>query len=67
MLIRFKCMDMGLSCPFVVKGETLEEVTQKALEHVREKHADDFNLIDSPAQIEEMKKALARSTQVVVG
>lgn len=67
MLIRFKCMDMGLSCPFMVKGETLEEVTQQALDHVREKHADDFNLIDSPAQIDEMKKALARSTQVVVG
>lgn len=67
MLIRFTCKDMGLSCPFVVKGETLEEVTQKALEHVREKHADNFNIIDSPAQIEEMRKALARSTRVVVG
>lgn len=67
MLIRYTCKDMGLSCPFVVKGVTLEEVTQKALEHVLEKHADDFNLIDSPAQIDEMQKALARSTRVVVG
>ena len=67
MLIRFTCKDMGLNCPFVVKGETLEEVTQKALEHVREKHAKDFNVIDSPAQIEEMRKALARSTRVVPG
>jgi len=67
MLIRYSCKDMGLNCSFVVKGETLEEVTQKALEHVREKHADDFNLIHSPAQIEEMRKALARSTRVVAG
>ena len=67
MLIRYQCKDMGLSCPFVVKGETLEEVTQKALEHVREKHSQDFNLIDSPAQIEKMRKALERSTRVVPG
>jgi predicted small metal-binding protein len=67
MLIRFSCKDMGLSCSFVVKGATVEEVTQKALQHVREKHAGDFNVIDSPAQIEEMRKALARSTHVVPG
>jgi predicted small metal-binding protein len=67
MLIRYSCKDMGLNCTFVIKGETLEEVTMKALEHVREKHADSFNIIHSPAQIEEMQKALARSTRVVVG
>ncbi len=67
MLIRYTCKDMGLNCSFSVKGETLEEVTQKALEHVREKHIDEFNVIHSEAQIEEMQKALARSTRVVVG
>ncbi len=67
MLIRFSCKDMGLNCLFVVKGETLEEVTQKAFEHVRATHASNFNVIDSPAQIEEMKNALARSTRVVPG
>lgn len=67
MLIRYSCKDMGLNCPFVVKGKTLEEVTQLALEHVREKHAADFNIIQSPAQIEEMRKALSRSTRVVPG
>jgi predicted small metal-binding protein len=67
MLIRYSCKDMGLSCPFVIKGETLEDVTQKALEHVREKHADDFRVISSPAQLQEMEKALARSTRVVAG
>jgi predicted small metal-binding protein len=58
---------MGLSCPFIVKGETAEEVTQKALEHVREKHAEEFNLIQSPTQIRDMEKALARSIRVVAG
>jgi predicted small metal-binding protein len=67
MLYRFSCKDMGLNCPFVVKSETLEEATQKALLHVRENHTADFNLIQSPTQIKEMEKALARSMRVVAG
>lgn len=66
MLYRFSCKDMGLNCSFVVKCETVEEAAQKALQHVRENHAADFNLIQSPAQILEMEKALKRSMRVVV-
>lgn len=58
---------MGLSCTFVVKGETIEEVTKKALEHVREAHAKEFNDLRSPAEVERMERALARSTSVVPG
>jgi predicted small metal-binding protein len=58
---------MGLKCLFVVKGSTVEEVTQKALEHVREKHAQEFNLINTPAEIQAMEQALARSTRVIPG
>lgn len=67
MQIRYTCKGMGLNCPFVINGETVEEVSLKALEHVREQHADDFNLVQSPAQMKEMQKALARSTRVVPG
>ncbi len=67
MLIRYSCKDMGLNCPFVVKAVTVEEVTQKAMEHIREKHRDDFNLIESPEQIAQMEQALKRSTRVVAG
>jgi predicted small metal-binding protein len=58
---------MGLNCSFVVKGATREEVTKKALKHVMEKHADDFNSITSPAEIVKMEQALTRSTTVVAG
>ena len=67
MLIRYSCKDMGLNCSFIVKGETIEEVTKKALEHVREKHAADFNNIQSPAEIVQMEQSLMRSTRVVAG
>jgi predicted small metal-binding protein len=67
MLIRYSCKDMGLNCSFVVKGETLDEVTKIALEHVQEKHTDDFNLIRTPADLSQMEQSLARSTRVVPG
>lgn len=66
MLYRYACKEMGLDCPFIVKGEKLEEVTKKALAHVREVHADDFNSIQTPAEIKQMEIALARSIRVVV-
>jgi predicted small metal-binding protein len=65
MLIRYSCKDMGLNCYFMVKGETMEEVTQKALEHIQENHSEEFNSILTPEQIDEMYKVLARSTRVV--
>ncbi len=67
MLIQYTCKDMGLNCPFRIKGSTLEEVTQQALAHIREQHSRDFQEIRSPEQIEAMKKSLARSTRVVAG
>jgi len=58
---------MGLNCPFMVTGVTVEEVTQKALEHVLENHTKEFNSIKTPEEIQRMEQALARSTNVVVG
>jgi predicted small metal-binding protein len=67
MLIRYSCKGMGLRCSFVVDAVTVEEVTEKALEHILEKHTNDFNTIQTPEEIEKMKKSLARSTRVVTG
>jgi predicted small metal-binding protein len=67
MLIRYSCKDMGLNCSFYVKGQTMEEVTRQAIEHIKEKHKEDFNSLLSTAQIEDMHKALSRSTRVVEG
>jgi predicted small metal-binding protein len=65
MLIRYSCKDMGLKCTFMVKGDTVEEVTKQALEHVRAVHGADFNSLQTPAEIERMEKSLARSTRIV--
>lgn len=67
MLIQYTCKDMGLNCNFRIRGESIEDVIQKALEHVRENHSADFNNLTSSVQVDEMKKSLARSTRVVTG
>ncbi|HZW04643.1 MAG TPA: DUF1059 domain-containing protein [Anaerolineaceae bacterium] len=67
MVIIYTCKGMGLSCPFSVKGGTVEEVTQQALDHVREFHAGEFNLIQTPEQIQKMEEALAHSLREVSG
>jgi len=58
---------MGLACSFMVKCETLEEVTRKAMEHVQQNHANDFNNVVTPVEVERMERALSRSTRVVAG
>ena len=65
MLIRYSCKDMGLNCSFMVKGETLEEVTRQALAHVQEIHAAEFNQMNTAEEIERMERALSRSTREV--
>lgn len=67
MLIRYTCKRMGLNCPFVIQGETLEEVSKQALAHVIELHTRDFNSIQTPDEIIRMEKALAHSTCVIPG
>lgn len=56
---------MGLECPFVGTADTLEEVTKKALEHVLEGHAKDFNSLKTPDEIKRMSKSLERSVRIV--
>jgi predicted small metal-binding protein len=56
---------MGLGCSFVVKGETLDEVTREAMQHVQDKHAQDFNKMQSEVEIQRMELAIRKSTRVV--
>lgn len=65
MLYQYTCKDMGINCMFVAKSETVEEVTTLALEHVLEKHRENFNNIESAEEIKRMEKALAHSTRIV--
>jgi predicted small metal-binding protein len=67
MLIKYMCKSMGLICSFAITGKSLEDVTDKAFEHVLGKHAGEFTGLTTPKEIELTKQALARSTHVVNG
>jgi predicted small metal-binding protein len=64
-MIQYTCKDMGLSCSYRIKGDSFESLILEALEHIREKHTQDFRTITSPAEIEAMKRSLERSTRIV--
>ncbi|UCE96491.1 MAG: DUF1059 domain-containing protein [Candidatus Bathyarchaeota archaeon] len=36
--LKLACKDLGKQCPFVARGETMEEVTAKAGKHAKEVH-----------------------------
>jgi predicted small metal-binding protein len=67
MLVRYSCKDMGLNCPFVLKGEDEEEVIQKALDHVMKEHTEDFRAIHSQDEMKSMALSLKRSMRVTSG
>jgi|WetSurMetagenome_2_1015567.scaffolds.fasta_scaffold332621_2 predicted small metal-binding protein len=51
------CSDLGMSCPFVAKGNTNEEVIKAMSEHGKKAHADQLKASAmSPSQMEEMMK-----------
>jgi predicted small metal-binding protein len=54
----FACRDMGMDCDQVITGNTVEEVTQQAMAHAQEKHADVLKTMTSPAQMAQMQQQL---------
>ncbi len=52
------CKDAGISCPFVARGETREEVLQKGLKHVKETHGYTDKQLSDPKFIEASKKLI---------
>jgi len=51
------CRDVGVNCDFVARGETVEEILQKAREHARNAHG----FPDIPPDLVEKVKGLIRN------
>jgi predicted small metal-binding protein len=50
------CRDVGVDCDFVARGETVEEVMEKAERHAREYHG----FAEIPAELAQKAKAAIR-------
>ncbi|WMW21647.1 DUF1059 domain-containing protein [Methanolobus mangrovi] len=52
------CKDMGVACPFVAKGETIDEMMEVAVKHVKEEHGYTDEQLNDPETQKEIKAAI---------
>ena len=52
------CSDMGLSCPFVAKGETTEDVVAQLAKHGNEMHPEEVKEMKSQHSEEELTEMM---------
>ena len=50
------CKDAGVDCPYVARGETMDEVFADATKHVKEAHGYTDEQLKDPETVEMMKK-----------
>lgn len=51
------CRDMGVSCDFVAKGETIDEIVKQVKDHAMDKHPEKWEEMKNMSD-EEMKKMI---------
>ena len=61
MVYTLACKDAGISCPFVAKGNSEEEVLKKGLKHVKEAHGYTNAQLNDPKFLEESRKLIKKS------
>ena len=59
-MLEINCRDLGMDCDQVITGDTLEEVKQNAMAHVKEEHADEVNSTSSPERLAELEDLIVR-------
>lgn len=58
MAYSFACQDIGETCPFVAKGETIDEVIAQAAKHAKEVHGYTDEQLNDPKMMEQVKAAI---------
>ena len=52
------CQDLGVTCPFVARGETEEELMANMGKHAKEVHGYTDEQLNDPAMMEKVKAAV---------
>jgi predicted small metal-binding protein len=55
------CRDSGVDCPYVARGETMEEMWKDASKHVKEVHGYTDEQLNDPKLKEEMKSLIKQT------
>jgi predicted small metal-binding protein len=58
MVVKFACRDVGVDCPYVASGETVEQVMADAAKHAKEVHGYTDAQLNSPEMMAKVKAAI---------
>ncbi len=60
MTYKLACKDTGVDCPYVAQGETMDEMMEDAVKHVKEKHGYTDEQIKDPEMQKVIKAAIKK-------
>jgi len=55
------CRDAGVDCPYVARGETMEELFEDSKKHLKEVHDYTEEQLNDPKMVEELKKLVKQT------
>ena len=61
MAYTFACRDFGVDCPYVARGETIDEVIAEGAKHAKEVHGYTDEQLKDPKLIEAVKKVIKKT------
>ena len=57
---KLACKDTGVNCPFVAKGETMDDMMEEAIKHVKAEHGYTDEQINDPEMQKVIKGAIKK-------
>ena len=61
MAYKLACEDVGVSCPFVAQGETMDELMGVVAKHSKELHGYTDEMLNDPETQKKVKSAIKES------
>ena len=61
MALQFACQDVGVTCDFIAKGETEEELLEQVAKHAKEVHGYTDEQLNDPEMMKKVKSAVKQA------
>ena len=61
MALQFACRDVGVTCDFIAKGETEEELLEQVAKHAKEVHGYTDEQLNDPEMMKKVKSAVKQA------
>ncbi len=61
MAYELACRNLGVDCPYVARGETIEEVLEDGAKHAKEVHGYTNKQLNDPQMMENTKAAIKQT------